>query len=1054
MNNHLGCSLKIGTVLNDKCVILEFIGKGGMGEVYRAHQCNLKRDTAIKVISPEWLESFEGHEKAVEATLQRFQREVEAMARTRHPNVLQIFDYDSTSIKKGDEEIPIQYIVMEYVPGSTLRSTMSEDGFYPDEEASRSWIHDYFLPVLKGIQAVHELGIIHRDLKPENILLDGSTPKIADFGLARTDHLLSVTQTIDSKGTPSYMPPEQFRDFKGVDERADVYALGKILYEAIDGRMTPKTAMPFQCAALKKADTPFFQRLDHIVCESTAEDKTKRLATVERLWSLLVEAMGADAEEPRARKGEGFRRELAAILIADVEGYSRLMEQDDIATIRILKEYREIMAEAIQDHHGRLVDSSGDNMLAEFMSVVDAVECAVDVQETLKAKNADLPEDRRMAFRVGINLGDLVKEGDQVYGDGVNAAARIAGLAAGGGICISRGAYDQVKNRLSLDYAYLGEHSVKNLTEPVRVYGIQMEAGPDKMKAIERRPRRRPWHWKGLSLAVLLALAAVGALVWTFYSPTSTVPPKEAPAEKETALSSSARTASGPSVGSPSEGEIRPQAAQTSSQGRVHPVDADQEAMKGPGLFPHVEGQHPMTVARVAPDRELLRPRKGRMQDKAGGISQAILKRQSTARVEAPPMEVAVSLALKAAEEEAQKLMDPVFHKGETLHVPEPFKSIQDAIDHAKPGDVILVREGRYFESIVMKDGVKLVSDSAHGGDRPVSVEGAQLRLPARTLRTVIDGSDIGDSAYWVIDFEESAGRNTIVDGFTIENLPIQDQHVFAHAQAINVRGASPVIMNSYIRKNASMGIGSHVVFKDVTHSPSDPKGHFQWTDVKKKAEPVIYGNVICQNLGQGIRCNPFSSPSILGNEIFLNVYPYSTELGEKPSPGLGTKYGAAPTLMGNVVHDQPGGGILCDAGRPQALDGTGPPMQPTILKNVVFRSGEHGSAILCGGGTTESPVRCAGNLIYDAGWVGIDLLKDGICTVEDNVVSGAAGPGIRVDGATVVKLNRNKVTGANAPGFIIKNGGNVLEMVANVSDQNKGPRFVLRNATIAKPDL
>jgi hypothetical protein len=98
--------------------------------------------------------------------------------------------------------------------------------------------------------------------------------------------------------------------------------------------------------------------------------------------------------------------------------------------------------------------------------------------------------------------------------------------------------------------------------------------------------------------------------------------------------------------------------------------------------------------------------------------------------------------------------------------------------------------------------------------------------------------------------------------------------------------------------------------------------------------------------------------------------------------------------------------------------------------------------------------VKCIGNLVYDAGWIGIDLSKDGVCIVEDNVVSGAGAPGIRIDGATVVRLNRNRVTGAKAPGFIIKNGGNVLEMVANVSDLNKGPRFVLRNGSIADPDV
>ena len=588
----------------------------------------------------------------------------------------------------------------------------------------------------------------------------------------------------------------------------------------------------------------------------------------------------------------------------------------------------------------------------------------------------------------------------------------------------------------------------------VLLFSRLMESGAVKTKVTETRPARRPLYWRALSSGAVLTLVVTAVLVWELYPRQSAFPAEEVLAKEQTALPSSAGPVSTALVDTVSETDLQTQVPVTLSDGSANHVNADRDTIKESGLFPPVGEQEPILVAGDTRGRGALEARKRKMQDKAGGISETILKRQTVARVEPPSIEAAVSSALKAAQEAGRKLIDPLFHKGKKLRVPEDFKTIQSAIDHAKSGDVVIVREGRYFDSIVMKDGVKLVSDSSHGGDKPVSVEGAQLRLPARTIRTIIDGSKTKGSSYWIIDFEEGVGRNTIVDGFTIENLPVQDQHVFAIAQAINVRGTSPVIMNSYIRKNASIGIGNHVLFKDVKHGHSEPTGHPQWTDIEKEAEAVIYGNVICENLGQGIRCNPFSSPQILGNEIFQNVFPYSTELGQTPSPGIGTEYGAAPTLIGNVVHDQPGGGILCDVGKSQYLDRSERPRLPSIVKNVVFHNGEHGPSILCGGGTTETPVQCLGNLIYDTGWVGIDLSKDGVCIVEDNVVSGAAGPGIRVNGATVVKLNRNKVTGANAPGFIIKNGGNVLEMVANVSDQNKGPRFVLSDGTIAEPDL
>ncbi|TMA57929.1 MAG: adenylate/guanylate cyclase domain-containing protein, partial [Deltaproteobacteria bacterium] len=153
----------------------------------------------------------------------------------------------------------------------------------------------------------------------------------------------------------------------------------------------------------------------------------------------------------------GVARKLAAILSADVKGYSRLMGEDEIATIRTLTAYRAVMATLIQRHRGRVVDSPGDNLLAEFASVLDAVQCAVEIQQELKLRNADLPAPRKMEFRIGINLGDVIVEGERIYGEGVNIAARLEGLAEAGGICISGTVYDQIENKLALGYKYLGK---------------------------------------------------------------------------------------------------------------------------------------------------------------------------------------------------------------------------------------------------------------------------------------------------------------------------------------------------------------------------------------------------------------------------------------------------------------------------------------------------------------------------------------------------------------------------------------------------------------------
>ena len=138
-----------------------------------------------------------------------------------------------------------------------------------------------------------------------------------------------------------------------------------------------------------------------------------------------------------------FQRKLTAILSADVVGYSRLMGDDEAATVKTLETYKGVMFSLIKQHRGRVVDSPGDNLLAEFGSVVDAVQCAVSIQKELQTRNSDLTENRRMEFRIGINLGDVIEEEDRIYGDGVNIAARLEALADPGGICVSKTAFDQ-----------------------------------------------------------------------------------------------------------------------------------------------------------------------------------------------------------------------------------------------------------------------------------------------------------------------------------------------------------------------------------------------------------------------------------------------------------------------------------------------------------------------------------------------------------------------------------------------------------------------------------
>lgn len=214
---------------------------------------------------------------------------------------------------------------------------------------------------------------------------------------------------------------------------------------------------------------------------------------------------------------EGFKRKLTAILSADAVDYSRLMGDNEEATVRTLKAYREVLSTLIQQHNGQVLDSPGDNLLAEFVSVVDAVQCAVAVQKEIKTRNDQLPENRRMLFRIGINLGDVIQEEGRIYGDGVNIAARLEGLSEPGGICISKTAFDHIESKLPYGYDFIGDQTVKNIAKPVAAYRVLMDprvtvSGKpvgEKSSSIRRTPILVG------AVAVLFLAVAVG--IWQFY---------------------------------------------------------------------------------------------------------------------------------------------------------------------------------------------------------------------------------------------------------------------------------------------------------------------------------------------------------------------------------------------------------------------------------------------------------------------------------------------------------------------------------------------------------
>ena len=223
---------------------------------------------------------------------------------------------------------------------------------------------------------------------------------------------------------------------------------------------------------------------------------------------------------------EDFKRKLSAVFSADVVGYSRMMGEDEAETVKTLETYKGVMFTLIRQHRGRVVDSPGDNLLAEFGSVVDAVQCAVAVQKELQARNSELPEERKMLFRIGINLGDVIEEKERLYGDGVNIAARLEALADPGGICVSKTAFDHIESKLPLAYEFLGEQTVKNIAKPVGAYKVLMETRVVGVKEKKETLKIPLWRKKAIvTLAIVVILVIAAGLIWNFHFRRPTVVP-------------------------------------------------------------------------------------------------------------------------------------------------------------------------------------------------------------------------------------------------------------------------------------------------------------------------------------------------------------------------------------------------------------------------------------------------------------------------------------------------------------------------------------------------
>ena len=225
-----------------------------------------------------------------------------------------------------------------------------------------------------------------------------------------------------------------------------------------------------------------------------------------------------------------IKRRLTAILAADAVGYSRQMSENEEGALQVLAAQRAIIDRLIVAHEGRIFGTAGDSVLAEFASSVEAVRCAVEIQEALQTRNESAPEAQRLDFRIGINLGDVMVDGSDILGDGVNVAARLESIADPGGICISSSVYDQIMGKLSLGFVDLGEHSLKNITRPIRVY--RFDRSGEKSGADRRAPATRKL-WLGIGGAALLVFFAAAAWQAGFFKPRPAPVPKPPPLSEQ-----------------------------------------------------------------------------------------------------------------------------------------------------------------------------------------------------------------------------------------------------------------------------------------------------------------------------------------------------------------------------------------------------------------------------------------------------------------------------------------------------------------------------------------
>jgi class 3 adenylate cyclase/tetratricopeptide (TPR) repeat protein/tRNA A-37 threonylcarbamoyl transferase component Bud32 len=508
--------------------ILEKLGQGGMGEVFLALDTRLNRKVALKFLSQ--------HLRDDPSARKRLLREAQAAATLDHPFICKVYE-----VAEDQGQV---FIAMEFVEGDTLQQRLAA-GPLPLKD-----VLGVATEIAEALEVAHSHSIVHRDLKPANIMLGrGGHIKVMDFGLAKQVKPVAavddVTATVSLLteagmvvGTLDYASPEQLRGGEDVDVRSDIFSFGAILCETISGRNPLRKSSPMETvsATLSGAAVSLPQLeaapsfLSHIVRKMLEKNSDDRYQSVKDLM--------ADLRLVRADSVSGPGRRLAAIMFTDMVSYSAIAGRDEALAMQLLHEHRQLLRPVFARYNGQEIKTVGDAFLVEFMSAVQATECAVDIQKRLFERNASAEPNRRIRVRIGLHLGDVIHEQNDVFGDGVNIASRIQPFAEPGGICLSEDVANQIRNKVPFPLVPLAEGpQLKGIDRPVRILRValpwdvqpptaaetavpavaQAAAAPgaasERGTALQRLvPHSRALAWSAVSILTVVAVAAV--VVW------------------------------------------------------------------------------------------------------------------------------------------------------------------------------------------------------------------------------------------------------------------------------------------------------------------------------------------------------------------------------------------------------------------------------------------------------------------------------------------------------------------------------------------------------------